>query len=194
MNDDEWWWIMNEDDDALWLMYDWCRKNNIQPVTVWNMFRPTGDLLPSCRLTDSQNHQNRIVNVDTYVFPHRNSYTEKPGSLCTQQFTCMYIYIHIIFIYILYLYTYYIYIHIIYIYYVYTYIMYILCIMCMYTYGDWSKFLYLQTAILREHFFCESFANSMFIFCGTHVEQQLLLWRFLHHLPSHTKLSRITSS
>jgi hypothetical protein len=34
----------------------------------------------------------------------------------------------------------------------------------------------------------------MFIFRGTHVEQQLLLWRCIHHLPNHTKLSRITSS
>ena len=34
----------------------------------------------------------------------------------------------------------------------------------------------------------------MFIFGGTHVEQQLLLWRFIHRLPNHTKLSRITSS
>ena len=35
----------------------------------------------------------------------------------------------------------------------------------------------------------------MLIFCGTHVEQQLLLlWRFTQHLPNHTKLSRITSS
>ena len=34
----------------------------------------------------------------------------------------------------------------------------------------------------------------MFIFRGTHVEQQLLSWRFIHHLPNHTKLSRITSS
>ena len=34
----------------------------------------------------------------------------------------------------------------------------------------------------------------MFVFRGTHVEQQLLLRRFIHHLPNHTKLSRITSS
>ena len=34
----------------------------------------------------------------------------------------------------------------------------------------------------------------MFIFRGTHVEQQLLLWRFFRHLPVRTKLSRITSS
>ena len=54
-------------------------------------------------------------------------------------------------------------------------------------YGGWSKFLYL-------FFFRESFANSMLIFCGTHVKQQLLLSRFVHHLPSHTILSRITSS
>ena len=33
-----------------------------------------------------------------------------------------------------------------------------------------------------------------FIFCGTNVEQQLLFWRFIQHLPSHTKLSRVTSS
>ena len=31
-------------------------------------------------------------------------------------------------------------------------------------------------------------------FRGKHVEQQLLSWRFIHHLPNHTKLSRITSS
>ena len=43
-------------------------------------------------------------------------------------------------------------------------------------------------------FFGGSFANSMFIFRGTHVKQQLLVWRFVHHLPNHTKLSRITSS
>ena len=34
----------------------------------------------------------------------------------------------------------------------------------------------------------------MFIFRGAHVEQQLLLWRFIHHLPSPTKWSRITPS
>ena len=33
----------------------------------------------------------------------------------------------------------------------------------------------------------------MFIFCGAHVEQQLLLSWFIHHLPNDTKLSRITS-
>ena len=45
----------------------------------------------------------------------------------------------------------------------------------------------------NEKFFRESFANSMFIFCGAHVEQQLLLWWFIHHLPNDTKISRITS-
>ena len=34
----------------------------------------------------------------------------------------------------------------------------------------------------------------MFIFRGILVDSQLLLWRFIHHLPSHTKLSQITSS
>ena len=34
----------------------------------------------------------------------------------------------------------------------------------------------------------------MFISRRTHVEQQLLSWRFTHHLPNHTKLSRITPS
>ena len=40
----------------------------------------------------------------------------------------------------------------------------------IYIFDGWSKFLYPGTAILRE-----SFANSMLIFRGTHVEQQLLL-------------------
>ena len=51
---------------------------------------------------------------------------------------------------------------------------YIIIYMCVYNniyiFDGWSKFLYPGTAILRE-----SFANSMFIFRGTHVEQQLLL-------------------
>ena len=36
----------------------------------------------------------------------------------------------------------------------------------------------------------------MFIFRGTHVKEQLLLylWRFIHHPPDHAKLSRITPS
>ena len=38
------------------------------------------------------------------------------------------------------------------------------------------------------------FRGRHVIFRGTHVEQQLLLWRFIHHLPNHTKWSRITSS
>jgi hypothetical protein len=49
---------------------------------------------------------------------------------------------------------------------------------CIYTiiYNGWSKFLYPGTAILRKQIFRESFANSMFIFRGIHVEQQFLLW------------------
>lgn len=33
----------------------------------------------------------------------------------------------------------------------------------------------------------ESFADSMLIFRGPHVEQQFLLWRFIYHLTNHTK-------
>ena len=54
-----------------------------------------------------------------------------------------------------------------------------------------------QSSFIRERpLFANKkyFANSMFVFRGTHVEQQLLLRRFIHHLPNHTKLSRITSS
>ena len=45
-------------------------------------------------------------------------------------------------------------------------------------YGGWSKFFYLETAILQEmnFYFCKTFPNSMFIFRGTHVGQQCLLW------------------
>ena len=53
-----------------------------------------------------------------------------------------------------------------------------------------------QSSFIRERpLFANKkcFANSMFIFRGAHVEQQLLL-RFIHRLPNHTKLSRITSS
>ena len=46
----------------------------------------------------------------------------------------------------------------------------------------------------KKILFRESFANSMLLFRRTHVEQQLLLWRLIQHLPNHTKLSRITSS
>ena len=57
----------------------------------------------------------------------------------------------------------------------------------IYICDGWSKFLYPGTAILREQriIFRESFANSRFICRGTHVEQQLLFWRFIHHLLSH---------
>ena len=39
-----------------------------------------------------------------------------------------------------------------------------------------------------------TFSDSRLTLRGIHVAQQLLLCRFIHHLPSHTKLTRITSS
>ena len=58
---------------------------------------------------------------------------------------------------------------------------------------DQNSFIRERPFFANKQFFCESFANPMFIFRGTHVEQQLLLWRLFHRLPNHTK-SRITSS
>ena len=59
---------------------------------------------------------------------------------------------------------------------------------------DWSKFLYPGTAILREKNISRIFRKLHVYLSRGHVEQQLLLSRFSHHLPHHTKSSRITFS